>query len=149
MYEWAGRLVTGCIINLALLRPVLVDTWINILTISVCARNMSSHMVRVVLWQIYRFSKYCFHRFHSLSMCSRSYNFVSKITIISMPFLFLIISYRFRGSESNEVFHRSFPTVFIPKQGSSTLAVNKATTTFATSTRTAAEQLVGLRYVFS
>ena len=89
---------------------------------TICARNVSSHMVRVVLYDLtyLSFLKIFFGRFRSLSMLSRSYIFVFEITVIPMLFSFLIILYRFHfrwkkcDSESDGAFHWSFPTVFIP-----------------------------------
>ena len=49
-----------------------------------------------MIWHIYHFLKYRFGRFRLLSMLSRSYIFVSKITVILMPFLFRVVSYHFR-----------------------------------------------------
>ena len=72
-----------------------------------------------MVWHIYRFSRCRFDRFWSLLMYSQSYIFILEITVIPMPFLFLIISKRFHfqwknKSESDGTFYRLFPTVFIP-----------------------------------
>ena len=66
-----------------------------------------------MVWHIYRFSRCHFDRFWSLLMYSQSYIFILEITIIPMPFLFLIISKRFHfqwknKSESDGTFYRLF-----------------------------------------
>ena len=71
-----------------------MDTWINILTISICPRNVSIHMVIVLLY-IYRFPKYRFDRFKSLSMWSQSDIFIFEITVNTDAVSFPIISYCF------------------------------------------------------
>ena len=96
-----------------------MDTWINILTISICPRNVSIHMVIVLLY-IYRFPKYRFDRFKSLSMWSQSDIFIFEITVNTdavfvsnniVLFSFFMEKYE---SKIDGDFHLSFPIVFIP-----------------------------------
>ena len=67
-----------------------------------------------MIWYIYHFSKYCFYRFWSLSMCSWSYIIVSEIIGIPMPFSFPIMSYRFHfwwkkyENKSDRAFYQCF-----------------------------------------
>jgi hypothetical protein len=72
--------------------------------------------VTVVLYGLtyLSFLKYRFDGFRSLSMCSRSYIFISEITVIPMPFLFPIISYVFVFNGLSSM----LPTLFIPSSES-------------------------------
>lgn len=87
-----------------------LDTWINILVMYLCMRCVS-HMASVVLYGLtcLSFFKYYFDGFPSLSMCSPSYIFIYKITVILMLFTFSI------KDESDGAFCRSFLTVFVPR----------------------------------
>ena len=89
---------------------------------TICIWDVSSHIVNVMLYCMISLSffKYRFDGFRPLSMCSRPYISFFEITGIPTSFSFPKIPYRFRfwwkkcESESG-VYHRSFPTVFIPR----------------------------------
>ena len=126
MYDYATYV--GSILCYTIMHATMCQlSWIGSIfnrIFTTCIWDVTSHIVNVMLYCLIclSFFKYWFDGFRPLSMCSRTYISVFKITGILASFSFQKISYRFRfrwkkkyESENGGVFHRSFSTVFIPR----------------------------------